>query len=61
MSKTHSSANPQGQIPSGLQARSAAQLDYSVATVLSAAALGTYDGQAAHALGGEEDSDDGEE
>ncbi|PKO26662.1 MAG: hypothetical protein CVU36_23515 [Betaproteobacteria bacterium HGW-Betaproteobacteria-9] len=36
------------------------QLDYGVATVLYATALGTFDGQAAHTQGGEEDSDGGE-
>lgn len=36
------------------------QLDYGVATVLYATALGTYDGQAAHTQGGDEDTDGGE-
>ena len=35
------------------------QLDYGVATVLYATALGSFDGQAAHTHGGEEDSDGG--
>lgn len=36
------------------------QLDYGVATVLYAIALGTFDGQAAHTQGGDEDSDGGD-
>lgn len=36
------------------------RLDYGVATVLYATALGTYDGQAAHTQGGDEDTDGGE-
>lgn len=37
------------------------QLDYGVATVLYATALGTFDGQAAHTQGGDEDTDGGQE
>ena len=37
------------------------QRDYGIATVLYATALGTFDGQAAHTQGGDEDSDGGEE
>jgi hypothetical protein len=35
------------------------QLDYGVATLLYATAMGTFDGQAAHTHGGEEDTDGG--
>ena len=37
------------------------QLDYGVATVLYATALGTFDGQQAHTQGGDEDTDGGQE
>lgn len=37
------------------------QRDYGVATVLYATAMGTYDGQAAHTQGGEEEQDGGEQ